>query len=151
MKRYSLRWKGSFTIEAAVVVPMVMVMLAACLYMAFHIHNAATMAAVTDAAVMELAAGWEEAPDSAGRDLEGILAGRLLGETETSVRVNVTGDAGSAEASAQFRTLPSMIRELTGEKLSSLSFRTEISHLNGRKKLLLYKSICDGVSDLLHP
>ncbi|MBR3402787.1 MAG: pilus assembly protein [Parasporobacterium sp.] len=143
------RFSGSFTIEAAVVIPMTMLLLVTMIFTAFYVHNAATIAAVSDAALLENALYLDENRSSFCSNLEGILGQRLIGETQVSASISGGEDKRSAEVSAVFRIPIAMIDDLTQERLGSLSFRSDVSHLDGRKKLLLYKAICDGAENLL--
>ena len=145
----SEKLQASFTIEAAVVVPLAMIMMATVIFAAFYVHNAATIAAVTDYAVLEQAAGMNGSQNVLCQGVKELLAGRLIGETAVSVSISGGEENGTAYTSASFQIPLAMIRELMGNTGEKLSFQTEVSNLNGRKKLLLYKSICDGVSELL--
>ena len=147
MRRNGL--SGSFTIEAAVVVPMAMLLLVTMLHTAFYVHNAATIAAVSDAALLENASDLKENEAAFTGNLEGILRQRLIGETQVSASISGGEDRRSAEVSAAFQVPLAMIDDLTRGRLANLTFHSAVSHLDGRNKLLLYKAICDGASNLL--
>jgi len=140
---------GSFTIEATVVIPITMLLLVTMIFTAFYVHNAVTVTAVSCAALLENAADLDDNRESFCGSLEGILMQRLIGETQVSAAVSGGEDKRSAEVSAAFRIPLAMIDDLTQERTGSLSFRSDVSHLDGRKKLLLYKAICDGAENLL--
>ena len=142
-------FSGSFTIEAAVVIPMTMLLLVTVIFTAFYVHNAATITAVADAALLENASSLKENGDSFCGDLERILQQRLIGETQVQASISGGEDKRSAEVFAVFRIPLAMIDDLTQQRMGSLSFSGDVSHLNGRKKLLLYKAICDGAENLL--
>ena len=142
-------YSGSFTIEAAVVILMTMLLLVTVIFTAFYVHNAATITAIADAALLENAASLEENRDSFCKDLEGVLRQRLIGESQVQASIGGGEDKRSAEVSAVFRIPLAMIDDLTQERMGNLSFHSDVSHLDGRKKLLLYKAICDGAENLL--
>ena len=143
------RLNASFTIEAAVVVPLAMIMIVTVIFTAIYAHNAATIAAVTDFSVLEQAAGADESRNAVSLGTQELLAKRLIGETNVSVSISGGEQERSAYASASFQIPLAMINDLTGNRMETLSFQTDLSNLNGRKKLLLYKSICDGAEELL--
>ena len=149
MRRTKGKLEASFTIEAAVVMPLAMILMVTVIFTAFYAHNAATIAAVTNCAALEAAAAADQSRNAVSSGMKELLAKRLIGETDVSVSISGGEQERSASASASFQIPLAMVRDLTGNRMESLSFRTGLSNLNGRKKLLLYKSICDGVSDLL--
>ena len=141
------RLKGSMTIEAAVIVPIAMVILVSIIYLAYYVHDQAVMSAVTDYAVMENA-GKNDAGNAA-QIINSLLGEKLYSVSGISAGADGGGGKLNADSSASFYMPLAMIRQILGQDTGSLSASVNASFLASRKKLLLYKSICDGVPELL--
>ena len=144
---FNIWLKGSMTIEAAVVVPIAMVIMVSIIFLAYYVHDQAVMSAAADYAVMENA-GKENAGNTA-QLINGILSGKLY--SVSGISVSASGSKGSikAQSSASFYMPLSMVRQMLGMDTKNLKAQVDVSFLASRKKLLLYKSICDGIPELL--
>ena len=141
--------QGSFTLEAAVIVPLAMVMMVGVIFLAFWVHDAASMTAVNDYAVLSCASQTDLQPGGVSQKTVDLLSSRLIAAKDISSSLQGSDAEGKAVSSANI-TLPlAMLRTLLGEESQHLYEEVEISNLNGRKKLLLYKSICDGAEHLI--
>ncbi len=148
-QRMSGRCRASFTIEAAVVVPFVMLIFMAVLYTGFYVYDQVTVTAAAEYSVLEQAERCLMGrADSSG--IQAALSGRLLKAAVSSVSVSGGTDHCRAEISASFSVPLLMVRQLTSEALGDIRSGAEGHSFDGRKKLLLYKSLCDGVSDVIH-
>lgn len=139
---------GSFTIEAAVVVPMCMLIFLAVIYLGFYEYDQVTVNAVSEYAV------YRQAEQNLGgvsgtEGLEAELSSLLLAVSQSSL--SVTGDANQSKAasSANFQIPLLMVDQLTSGTLRTIRAEAEGNAFDGRKKLLLYKNICDGAGDIL--
>ncbi|MBQ9031931.1 MAG: pilus assembly protein [Parasporobacterium sp.] len=148
MRKQNLYFTGSFTVEAAVVVPIVMAVLVTVVFAALFVHNAAQMTAVTDLATLDGAGNWNQGAGPSESQVREVLAGRMPGTQEISVSVSAGDNKRSVSSSASFPMPLAFLDELTEGHMNSLTAQFEAANLNGRKELLLYKSICDGVKDL---
>lgn len=145
------RWNhtlcGSFTMEAAVVTPMTMLILMAVIFLSFFVYDQVTLDAAAEYAVLERAEqslmGRGDASGAAER-----LTHVLMAAGETSVSVSGDADHCSGEVTAVFHVPLLMVDQLTSGALRTIEVHMERHAFDGRKKLLLYKSICDGAADL---
>lgn len=139
--------KASMTIEACVIVPITMVVLVSIIYLAYFVHDQAVMTAVSDYALMENAG-----KGSAGNSqqiINGLLSQNLYSVNGFSAAAGGGGGNMNASSSVDFYMPLAMIRNIMGPDTESLYSEVNISFLASRKKLLLYKSICDGLPELL--
>lgn len=141
--------KGSFTLEAAVIVPLAMALIAAILIFALAVHDGVIMNTVGVATIMENAGNFENDPEIIREDVLKMLQKRLVVAKNVSVEVEESKDQYTAISQSSFQIASGFIRYFTGEDLSQLNTRVCISNLNGRKTLLKYKTICDSAKNLL--
>lgn len=135
------------TIEACVVVPIAMVVLVSIIYLAYFVHDKAVMTAVNDFALMENAGNADAG--NASQMISSALSQNLY--SVSSVSASSGGGTGNmnADSGADFYMPLVMIRNIMGQNTEMIRSKVRISFLASRKKLLLYKSICDGVPELL--
>ncbi len=141
--------KGSFTLEAAVIVPLAMALIAAILIFALAVHDGVIMNTVGVATIMENAGNFENDPEIIREDVLKMLQKRLVVAKNVSVEVEESKDQYTAISQSSFQIASGFIRYFTGEDLSQLNTRVCISNLNGRKTLLKYKTICDSAKNIL--
>ena len=141
--------KGSFTLEAAVIVPLAMALIAAILIFALAVHDGVIMKTVGVATIMENAGNFENDLEIIREDVLKMLQKRLVVAKNVSVEVEESKDQYTAISQSSFQIASGFIRYFTGEDLSQLNTRVCISNLNGRKTLLKYKTICDSAKNLL--
>ena len=141
--------QGSFTIEAAVVVPMTMLIFLAVIFLTFFVHDQVTLTAAVQYGVLVQAERslMGTAPASG---MEAGIESRILAASAVSCPVNGNADHCEGEGTAAFHIPLLMISQLTSGALRQLHAEAEGNAFDGRKKLLLYKSICDGAGDLLN-
>ena len=142
-------YKGSFTLEAAVIIPLTMALIAALLIFALAVHDGVIMNTVTVATIMENAGKFTDDPENIREDVLKMLQTRLVVAKNISVEVDGTEDQCTAVSQGSFQIASGFIRYFTGEDLSQLNTRVCISNLNGRKTLLKYKTICDSAAHIL--
>ena len=139
--------RGSFTIEAAVVVPITMMMFLAVIFLSIYVHDQVTMTAAVQRAALEQAEqSLTGSFGSAG--LQQGMSRQLIRAENTGLTVSGNADSVTAQASGGFTVPVPMADLLTGGSLHELHARVQNHAFSGRRKLLLYKSICDGVQDL---
>ncbi|MCQ2512447.1 MAG: hypothetical protein MJ092_03570 [Lachnospiraceae bacterium] len=145
MKKVKL--KAAFTLEAAVVVPIVMVIIVSMLFIAFFVHDCVVMNTVSSYIVMENATRYSEQPEALSDEILQMLSKRMI--IAKNIAAEVTGDEEQLSvkgSSDYFMPIP-MVQELTD--ISNASTSIHISNLKGRKTLLKYKAICDGFQDVI--
>lgn len=138
--------KGSFTLEAAVIVPLAMALIAALLVFALAVHDGVIMNTVSVVAIMENAGKFADDPGNIREDVLKMLQKRLVVAKNISVEIDGDEDQYAAVSQGSFQIASGFIRYFTGEDLSQLKTRVCISNLNGRKTLLKYKAICDSTN-----
>lgn len=139
--------RGSFTIEAAVIVPMTMFILVAVLTFSFHIHDEVSIVAAAQyAALIQAESSLTGSSGTAG--LQQSLSRRLIRAKDAGFTAGGNADSVTVQAQADFPVPIPIVDLLTSHTLRSIHIQVKNQSFNGRKKLLLYKSICDGVHDL---
>ena len=141
--------KGSFTLEAAVIVPLAMALIAAILIFALAVHDGVIMNTVGVATIMENAGNIENNPEIIREDVLKMLQKRLVVAKNVNVEVEESKGQYTAISQSSFQIASGFIRYFTGEDITQLNTRVCISNLNGRKTLLKYKTICDSAKNLL--
>ncbi len=145
MKRKKL--KAAFTLEAAVVVPIVMVIIVSMLFIALFIHDCVVMNTVSSYMIMENATKYSEQPESVKDEIMQMLSRRMIISKNIAVEVEGEEDEFSVAGSSEVFVPIPMIQELTD--ISKSTTKINISNLNGRKTLLKYKAITDGFRDVI--
>lgn len=141
-------YKGSFTLEAAVVVPLAMALIAVIMLFALAVHDGVIMNTVSVAAIMENAGKYSDDPENIREEVQAMLQKRLVVAKNISVDVEGTKEQCSAVSQGSFQIASGFIRYFTGEDITKLNTRVCISNLDGRKTLLKYKTLCDTVESL---
>ena len=147
MKRKKL--KASFTLEAAVIIPLAMALITALLIFTLAVHDGVIMNTVSVAAIMENAERYPDDPENIRNEVQEMLQKRLVVAKNISVDMDETKGQYTAISQGSFSIASGFIRYFTGEDLTSLNTRVCISNLNGRKTLLKYKTICDSAEQIL--
>lgn len=138
--------KASFTIEASLIVPVLLFIIAAMITVGFMLHDRIIMNAVTAYEVIDHAGDFSSAAEEAAGNVLAELDRRLI----TAGNLNVTGkeDSGTIkmQASGEARIPLPSVEKLIGEGSGKLSASINVSNLNGRKALIKYKTMIDGLS-----
>lgn len=143
----SRNMKAAFTLEAAVVVPIAMVIIVSMLFIAFFIHDCVVMNTVSSYMIMEKTADYSERPEAVKDEILKMLSGRMIISKNIAINVKGNEDKMSVTGNSEVSIPVPLIQELTDITGSTVS--VNISNLYGRKKLLKYKSICDGFRNVL--
>lgn len=143
-----LDFAGSFTIEAAVVVPLVMLLMVAVIFLTFYVHDKVTMTAVSDYALLENAGNIRKNETAISTGMTSLLADRMIVATDITSSVSGSDNKAYATASAHINIPIAMMKTVLGEETENLNEKIDISNLAGRKTLLLYKAIIEGASEL---
>lgn len=153
-KKKSLRsagnraFSGSFTLEAAVIVPLVMVIMVAAVFLTFYVHDIVTMTAVSDYALLENAGNIRKNEQEITTGMTQLLSERMIAATDISSSVSGSDNKAYASASAHINLPTAMLKAMLGEETENLNKEIDISNLSGRKTLLLYKAIIEGASEI---
>ena len=146
MKRRKV--KAAFTIEAAVIVPIVMVIITALLFFTIYVHDNVIMGTVGTFTIMEEAGKENVDAGDMRREVEDMLSKRMIITKNISVDAQGKEDDFSICISGDYIVPLRVVRKVLGENLNQEKSKINISNLNGRKTLLKYKAIKDGISKL---
>lgn len=141
-------FSGSFTLEAAVIVPLVMVIMVAAVFLTFYVHDIVTMTAVSDYALLENAGNIRKNEQEITTGMTQLLSERMIAATDISSSVSGSDNKAYASASAHINLPTAMLKTVLGEETENLNKEIDISNLSGRKTLLLYKAIIEGASEI---
>lgn len=142
------RIKASFTIEAAFIVPLVMVVIVGIIFIAFLMHDMVTMDAMNTYTLIENANEYNDNIDFIENDLSKKLSTKLIITKNINVESNKRLDGIIVKSCGAF-SLPSLsLTELFGTKKVNESSEIMITNLDGRGALLKNKAIVDGIKKI---
>ena len=137
------RLRGSFTVEAAVIVPLTMFIVVTFIYMAFYLHDRVIMSCIGADYILENAADYSGSLADIEENTEEMLKSRLI--IADKISVSVSEDDGAALSSSAKIAMPfSFITDIMGSSAEDIESTVNISMLDGRKALLKYQAIADG-------
>lgn len=138
--------KASFTIEAGVVVPILMLIIVAMITIAFLLHDRVIMSTASTYEVMEHAGDFDAQEEAAIQNVRNVLDRKLI----TAENIMVSGEAKSEgirmNASGEADIPLSDVNRLVGEGREKLSVSINVTNLRGRKALIRYKTLMDALS-----
>ena len=141
------RLKASFTIEAAVIVPLSMFIIITFMYIAFYMHDCVIMKTVGPYYILESADEYGSSLSGIEENTKEMLESRLI--IAGDVSVNLEDDDGLwLECSAQFDLPFEFFRMLLKASSGSITTEIDISMLEGRDILLEYKALADTAESL---
>ena len=138
--------KASFTIEAAFIVPLVMVVIVGVIFIAFMAHDMVTMDALSSYTII----------DNAGKDNEEIIQSTLRQKLSKGLiitkDIQVDGkkrsDGYIVKTCGNFSIPTIALSSLFGTSTINESSQISISNLDGRGALLKNKAIADGIKNI---
>ena len=138
-------FRGSFTVEAAVVIPIAMVLIAAVIYISFLAHDAVTLTAVGEYALLSFG---DRETGGSSEEMQELLHQNLI--TSGSLQVSLTENKKqmTASISAEYPILFPGLSLFSGQE-PVLRSVLRISHRNGRLHLLPCKALADGAKGIL--
>ena len=106
------KYKGSFTLEAAVVVPITMALIAGLLIFTLSVHDGVILKTVSTAIIMENASRFSKEPENIQGKILDMLSKRLI--VTRNIAVDVTGgeDDCTATCRGSFQIASGFIRNL---------------------------------------
>ena len=132
---------GSFTIEASVIIPLSLFIIASLIILSFYLHDQVIIKTIPVSVILE-------DPFADSGELESSLAQELSARLiiTSSAAVSLSSEYGQAEASvsAEIKDINPVIKYLTGSSTEDISFRASIKDLDGRQALLKEKTISDA-------
>lgn len=146
MKRKKL--KASVTIEAALIIPIVMIIIVAMIFVAFIAHDSATMDAKNTYELMENASQFNDDIENMQPNMQDAMTRGLLVTKNINVESKKRADGIIVKSCGNF-TLPfQALQELFGTKQINESSEIAVTNLDGRGSLLKSKAIVDGIKKI---
>lgn len=148
MKILNRHEEGSFTLEAAVIVPLVMLILTSVVFMGMYLYDSVTIAAVSDYAVLS-SIGKKGSIEGTDSKIQSLLEGKMIAASGIRAFIEGNNKKITAAAHADVNIPLKMIRNILGNGQGNVSSEIVLSNINGREVLILYKSIIDGITSVL--
>lgn len=142
-----IRLKAGAVIEAAVIVPLTLIILAAVVTVVFVLHDRVILNTVSLYEVMEEAGEGADA-QTLQDSVSEMLSRRLITAKDTGVSADPSEDGILVEAGGSIQIPLRIIRYLMGSGYDRIDTDVRVTNLNGRKQLIRYKTICDGLEAL---
>lgn len=140
--------KASFTIEAAVIVPIVMVIIVGIIFIAFHVHDIATMESMNTFALIENANKYNEDTEIIQTELKDKLSSGLIITKNINVESTKRIDGLIVKSCGNFSLPFTALTELFGKNQINESSEITVTNLDGRGALLKNKAIVDGIKKI---
>ena len=137
--------KAGFTLEAAVIVPLSLVIICTMILLSFYIHDKIVFKSAGVRAVFENRSEDTSAIRSSVLD---ALENGLIMTRNTDVSCEINDDSASVQASGNFNWGYRMISGLFQDSLDTMSEKISISNLDGRSIILKY-ALADDLKELL--
>ena len=137
------RLKGSFTIEASVIVPMVMLIMLSLILLTFYIHDRALLTSASISAILENASERSDI-GALKSEAEQRIHSQLIAAYDIYVSADSNDGSFSISASGDFDWKNSFVRAFLNNSPGSLDVRVNISNLGGREPLLQAKVLSDA-------
>ena len=144
-KIFKKKFKASVTIEASVLVPIALLLVASVMTVVFMLHDRVILSTVSSYEVIDHATQYKDNPQAAEEGILQMLEKRMV--TAKNIQTSSEGgtDGMSVRAEAEIDAPFEKIRELTDAE-GRIEASVNVSNLNRREQLVRYKTICDGLS-----
>ena len=139
--------KASFTIEASVIVPLALLLVASVITVVFMLHDRVLLSTVSSYEVIDHATEYKENPQAAADEILAMLEKRLVTAKNVQSLAEGKEDGMSVQASADIEVPLDFVQMLT-EAEGRMEAAVNVSNLNRREQLVRYKTICDGLAVL---
>lgn len=132
-----MKLKGSYTIEAALLMTVLVPLLAGIVYLGFYLHNDALLQNAAYEVVVHgsLHRGEKEAAEKVEQKKEEILKGRLLGMKNIQASVDMTDKKITVEMKGTFY-VPGMIMGILERNQVEISAESEMDLVNPSKTII---------------
>lgn len=137
--------KASVTIEASILVPIALLLVASVMTVVFMLHDRVILSTVSSYEVIDHASQYKDAPQAAEEGILQMLEKRLV--TAKNIQTSSEGetDGMSVRTEAEIDVPLGKVQELTNAE-GRIETSVNVSNLNRREQLVRYKTICDGLS-----
>lgn len=143
----SKKLKGSFTVEAAVVVPIVMFIITGIIFILFFAHDAAVMDSLNSYAVVDNADKYKENSAKAAGELKDYLEKGLIITGNIKVDEEKRLDGIVVRSCGNFSIPTLALKGIFGASSETVSSEIKVSSLYGRTELLKYKALVKGLEN----
>ena len=137
--------KAVLTIEAAVIVPLSMIIITMLVCFGLYLHDVVLADTVGPAAVLEAAGQFDSSEYDIKTEVREMLERRLSAAGVISVDCEGEEDKKICVKGSFSWPFQSLI---SSPGLSGISSELSLTNLDGRSQLLKYKMLCDGIADL---
>ncbi|MCF0142180.1 MAG: pilus assembly protein [Parasporobacterium sp.] len=141
--------QASFTIEAAVIVPLSLIIVMTVILLCFFIHDRVMLTAGMAEAVFTEASAEEPDLDNMIESAGSLITTKQIMASGTETNGSESLGSYTLEAESAFDWRFSLVRELFDNALGGMDAEVKISNLDGRDILLRYRLIRDGL-DLIN-
>jgi hypothetical protein len=137
--------KASVTIEASILVPIALLLVASVMTVVFMLHDRVILSTVSSYEVIDHASQYKDDPQAAEEGILQMLEKRLV--TAKNIQTSSEGetDGMSVRTEAEINVPLGKVQELTNAE-GRIETSVNVSNLNRREQLVRYKTICDGLS-----
>jgi len=137
--------KASVTIEASILVPIALLLVASVMTVVFMLHDRVILSTVSSYEVIDHASQYKDDPQAAEEGILQMLEKRLV--TAKNIQTSSEGetDGMSVRTEAEIDVPLGKVQELTNAE-GRIETSVNVSNLNRREQLVRYKTICDGLS-----
>ncbi|MDO4733957.1 MAG: hypothetical protein Q4A51_01720 [Lachnospiraceae bacterium] len=142
---FKKKLKASVTIEASILVPIALLLVASVMTVVFMLHDRVILSTVSSYEVIDHASQYKDDPQAAEEGILQMLEKRLV--TAKNIQTSSEGetDGMSVRAEAEIDVPLGKVQELTNAE-GRIETSVNVSNLNRREQLVRYKTICDGLS-----
>ena len=145
-KLLSKKVNASFTIEAAVIIPISLVIIVTIFFVAFYLTDRVALSSESEIAILDNIENDEDNSSEITSRVEELIKGRILMSKDIGVSSEKAGEGYVVSTSGNFALPIPLVKTMLGEKMESVGTKINISNLDARKQLLKYKAVCDGLS-----
>jgi len=138
--RNRLQKNGSYTIELALLMPIILVIFIIIIYSSYYMHDRVVIErACYVSALRGLQCAEEERIESvAGEELEKELEGLFLGKWKHDSSVNFSGEILSVDFKGEMAAGQGLLKKIIGDKLYRYDTEYELNNINETKYLREY-------------
>ncbi|MDO4528979.1 MAG: hypothetical protein Q4B55_01065 [Lachnospiraceae bacterium] len=142
---FKKKLKASVTIEASILVPIALLLVASVMTVVFMLHDRVILSTVSSYEVIDHASQYKDDPQAAEEGILQMLEKRLV--TAKNIQTSSEGetDGMSVRTEAEIDVPLGKVQELTNAE-GRIETSVNVSNLNRREQLVRYKTICDGLS-----
>jgi len=141
--------KAGFTIEAAVIIPIIMLITLILIFLSFYMHDRVILSSVSVSSVMENIDMYEDRLDAITGEVSEMLSKRLIIIKNVSVETSGSSKGYEISSKGDFHLPFGIMNDYLEEEITSAGTQINITNLKGRETLIKYKALADGAEALV--